>query len=37
MGGGRNFERPNVERPIFRNLRIAIVKRGGAKISNDRK
>ena len=25
-GGGRNFERPNVERPIFRNLKIADVK-----------
>ena len=23
MGGVRNFERPNVERPIFRNLEIA--------------
>ena len=23
MGGGRNFERPNVERPIFRNLKVA--------------
>ena len=22
MGGGRNFERPNVERLIFRNLKI---------------
>ena len=22
MGGGRNFELPNVERPIFRNLKI---------------
>ena len=22
-GGGRNFERPNVEQPIFRNLKIA--------------
>ena len=26
MGGGRNFERPNVKRPIFRNLKIASVK-----------
>ena len=26
MGGGRNFERTNVERPIFRNLKIANVK-----------
>ena len=25
-GGGRNFERPYVERPIFRNLKIANVK-----------
>ena len=28
MGGGRNFERPNVERPIFRNLKITNVKNG---------
>ena len=26
MGGGRNFERPNVERPILRNLKISNVK-----------
>ena len=25
-GGGRNFERTNVERPIFRNFKIANVK-----------
>ena len=25
-GGGRNFERPNVDQPIFRNLKITIVK-----------
>ena len=25
-GQGRNFERPHVERPIFRNLKIANVK-----------
>ena len=24
--GGRNFERPNLERPIFRNLKIANVE-----------
>ena len=26
MGGGQNFEQANVERPIFRNLKIASVK-----------
>ena len=26
MGGGRNFERPDVERPILRNLKNANVK-----------
>ena len=26
MGGSRNFERPNVERTIFRNKKIAIVQ-----------
>ena len=26
MDGSRNFERPNVERPIFRKLKIANVK-----------
>ena len=25
-GGGQNFERPNVERPIFRNEKITNVK-----------
>ena len=26
MGGGQNLERRNVERPIFRNLKIANIK-----------
>ena len=26
MGGGRNFERPNVEQPIFRNFKNANVE-----------
>ena len=26
FGGGQNFERPNVERPILRNLKIANVQ-----------
>ena len=26
MGGGQNLERPNVERPIFRNFKIANIK-----------
>ena len=26
MGGGQNFERANVERPIIRNLKVASVK-----------
>ena len=25
-GGGRNFERPNVERPVFRNLKMPMLK-----------
>ena len=24
--GGRNFERPNLERPIFRNLKMPMLK-----------
>ena len=27
MGGGRPFEQPNVERPIFRNFEIPNIKR----------
>ena len=32
IGGGHNFERPNVELPIFRNLKIANVKAYGSSI-----